>query len=461
MTPAHPHSARARPRDDVARTPPPGPRGLPVLGSTLETRRAPHRFFERCWREYGDIFQFRAGHQRVVVVADPESIARVLIRERARYVKGSTYDGLRLIAGDGLATSDGDRWRARRRQLQPLFSRELAAARWPWFWRLAGDELERWRARHGDEARVDVHALATALTHRVLMELLFGLAAAREAQVSARALEAALEIVLLRSNQLVALPLWMPTPANLRLRRALATLRRVIDELSSRARAASPAGPPTMLRELTRLRDAGELDARALQDELLTMFLAGYETVALTLTWGLSLLADAPEVTRALRVELAGAPRGDRGAPAPDQLPYARAVVDEVLRLRSPAWIIARDCVEDGELGGHQIARGSVVLCSQWLAHRHPDHWRDPERFDPARFLEPRPRHECAYFPFSRGPRTCVGKSMGLLESRALLLRLLESFDVERRGEPQPEFRPLNNLRPDGPVWLWLRARRA
>ncbi len=445
--------------------PPPGPRGLPLLGSLPAlARRGIVPLLLECWREYGDIFQLRLGTRRVVVLAHPAMIERVLHTHRANYYKGSIYDPLRLLIGDGLATAEGERWLQRRRRMQPAFHARHLHGLVDTMLRITGETLADWRARHRDGDRVEISDEMARLTFRIIGATLFGLEVGDRAARSVRAFAVALDLLARQADGAPKPPRWLPTPANRRLDAALRTIDREISEIVAHARRDPPAAPNNMLALLLAMRDpdTGEgLGDRELRDEIVTMFLAGHETVAVTVAWALERLRRAPDIADRVAADAhALGARPDAAALA--RLRYTRSVVDEVLRVRSPAWIVARDCRADDIIAGRRVAAGSIVLCAQHLTHRHPDLWPEPERLLPERFADgAAPPHDYAYFPFSKGPRTCIGTQFALAESTAILAVLLRacSFTPDR-GEDYG-FRATNVLHPDPPIALRIRWRDA
>ncbi|MBK8266388.1 MAG: cytochrome P450 [Nannocystis sp.] len=431
----------------------PGPRGWPLVGVLpAVARRGFIPVMEEAWRRYGDLFELRVGASRVVIVAHPEGVERVLRGNRENYVKGPIYDNLRVLLGEGLATVEGPQWRVRRRQLQPAFHGRRIRALVPGMIALAERTLEELRARAPTGGIVDVSAEMSRLTFRMVGQGLFGLDLADQAGDTTQAIAAALEELAERGSTRPSFPLWAPTPGNLRLRRLIAGLDAQIAAVVAAGRAAGDRGD--LLGALVSLRDAGEIDDRELRDEILTMFLAGYETVALTLGWCWYLLADEPAVQARIAAEAA-----DGGASG--ELRYTRMVIDEVLRVRPTAWIVARDVREDDVVMGRRIRSGSIVLCAQYLVHRHPEFWREPERFNPDRWDRERPelRHDFAYFPFSKGPRVCIGADFGLTECQVVVATMARALTVSRPAGGEVGLRPLNNLRPDRPIRLAIRWR--
>jgi cytochrome P450 len=448
--------------------PPPRPpiaKGLPFIGSAGQVARAGMiPFILDQWRTHGDIFRMKLGPQMMVVIAHPDGVARVLASHRENYVKGRSYDTMRLMTGDGLLTLEGEPWLRRRRLEQPSFHRESIRRLTEAMVRVTDRAIARWRRRLPEGGEIEAHRAMMGLTLEVVGETLFGQTFGEETtDASARAFSEALGLMSERSNRAVQLPLAIPTPRNLRLRRALRALDEKTFEIIAHARKRrDPAAPATLLTMLLEAKDAdtGEgLSDGELRNEVITLFLAGHETTALLLTWGFTLLGRHPDVVAKMRAEVA-AVLGDRDPVADDlpALPYLRQVIDEILRLRSPTWTVARDVMADDVLLGHQVRAGETVLPCSYLAHRHPAFWEEPERFDPERFTPERTkaRPQGAYFPFSLGPRMCIGNVFSLVEAQVVLAMLLRRADFELAPGPLPEPVAQITLRPKGPVNLRL-----
>jgi cytochrome P450 len=415
------------------------------------------------WRAHGDIFRMKLGPRTMVVVAHPDGVAHVLATRRDNYLKGRTYDAMRLLTGDGLLTLEGERWRRRRRLEQPSFHREGIRSLVAVMARVTGRAMARWRERLPAGGAIEAHRAMMGLTLEIVGETLFGQTLGEETtDVSARAFSETLRLLSERSNHAVPLPLVVPTPSNLRLRRALRALDQKTLEIIATARAARDAAArPTLLGMLLEAKDAdtGEgLSDGELRNEVITLFLAGHETTALLLTWGFTLLGRHPEVVARIRAEAEATLQG-REPEADDlpRMPYLRQVIDEILRLRSPTWTVARDVQAEDVLLGHRVRAGEVVLPCSYLTHRHPGFWDDPERFVPDRFATEPSKHRAqwSYFPFSLGPRMCIGNVFALVEAQIVLSMFLQRANFELAG-PVPEPTAQITLRPKGPVNLSL-----
>lgn len=445
---------------------PPGPRGWPLVGHLPQVRKEGLLpFLERSWHQFGDVFAVDVGFHSVVV-AHPDGIKRVLAGNAKNYVKGKTYDGVRRVIGNGLLALEGEAWKARRALVQPAFHRAALGRLTEAMVESGRQHFDALREAHGQGPFViDAHRDMVKLTLDVVVAALFGRDLASAAEVSYEALGAALEFVGERTNGFL-LPKWVPTPGNRRFHRTMAEVEGAVYRVIAAGRRPG-AEEGTLLSMLLGSRDAdtgAPLSDRDVRDEVFTMFVAGHETTALTLTWLFTLLDGRRDVIDRMRAEV-DAVLGDRDPGFADvpKLVYLRQVVDETLRLRGPVAMNARSAVADDELLGVRVRAGDVVMPFFYGAHRHPDFWDAPEVFDPDRFSAERSqgRNPWSYVPFSAGQRQCIGNTFSLVETVVLLAQLLRRFELEvQPGQDQVKPVAVVTVRPDRPVMISLRARR-
>lgn len=439
---------------------PPQTPGLPFIGAALTIgRQGLLDYLTAAWRTHGDVFRVKAGPKYLQIIAHPDAVERVLVSNGRNYVKGNAYDDVRQLIGDGLLTLEGDAWKKRRRLAQPSFHRDNIRRFAEQMAGATADLLADWRQRIPQGGVLDMHVEMTHLTMAIVTETLFGWRVGEgTAQSATAAFEAAVGAVNDRMNSPVQLPMAVPTPANLRLRKSLSMLHASVDDTIARARAEKPGeGKPHMIRMLIDARDADTGDALSdadLRDEAMTFFFAGHETTALTLTWGFTLWTQHPEVVARLKAEVDSV-LGGRVPTFEDvaRLTYTRQVVDEILRLRPPAWGVARNIVAEDTVGGFRMTPGDIALPVLYFVHRHPDFWPDPERFDPERFTpdQVKARPNSAYIPFILGGRMCIGNVFSLVESVLVLAMLVQAAEFTLQVEP-PKAEVVLTLRPRGPV---------
>ncbi len=447
---------------------PPGPFPWPLLGNVPDLRAAGDMaaYFDRLWRAHGDTFRFKLFGTNVVVVAHPEAIKQVLSTRRERYFKGAVYDAVRGLLGHGLVTLEGDAWKARRALAQPAFHRQSLAKLTAIMTRCGARFFDDLAARAADAPlAIDAHREMVRLTLDVVIATLLGDELLRGADVSYEALGSALELVSERGNG-VSLPAWIPTPHNLKFRRTVRELDATIYALVARAREGAQDDGSLLSMILSAVdADTGKpLPDRDVRDEVVTLFFAGHETTALTLTWVLTFLDGRPDVLGRMRAEVDDVLDGRD--PTFDDVPrlaYLRQVVEETLRLRPAAPAIARNVVEHDAIDGYSVRPGDVVFPFLWGAHRHADFWHEPEAFDPERFSAERSkdRHSWSFVPFSGGPRTCIGNMFALVEAAVLLAQLLNRFDVDVQSCADVRPVAIATMRPSRPVRVVLRRRAA
>jgi cytochrome P450 len=442
--------------------------GLPVLGSALDVARDLLGTQLRAMRALGDVVRLSAGPPgaRVVVYGAfaPEGVHHVLAGASGRYRKDSRlYDELRTAFGDGLLTSQDERWLRQKRFLQPLFTHAQVARYVPAMATEAAGLVRRWApaARTGDA--VELHGETGLLTLRVVGRALFGSDLDAVLPVLRTMLPALSEDLRRRGFAPVPTPVGWPTPLNLRVRRHRAALRAAVDHVvGERGRA---GGGDDLLGRLLAARDddgGAGLDDAEIRDQVLIFVFAGSDTTATALTAALHLLGAHPAVQDRAHDEVRQV-LGGRPATAADAaaLPYLTAVAKESLRLYPPVYGTGRLLTGgDDVIGGVRIPEGADVAVAPWVTHRHPRHWDDPERFDPGRFTPEREaaRHRYAWFPFGGGPRACIGSHFALLESLVTLSTVLTAYRIEAPDRPIRVV-PKITLQPAEPVEIRLTAR--
>jgi cytochrome P450 len=421
-------------------------------------------YFDRLWRAHGDTFRFKLFGTNGVVVAHPEALKQVLSTRRDRYVKGKIYDSARGLLGDGLVTLEGDAWKARRALAQPAFHRQSLMKLTAIMARSGARFLHDLAARAADgPLEVDAHREMVKLSLDVVIAALFGDDLLRGADVSYETLGSAFELMSERGNGVV-LPSWIPTPQNLRFRRTLRELDGIIYSLIGRARqrASDDGSLLSMILSAIDAETGKPLPDRDVRDEILTLFFAGHETTALTLSWMFTLLDCRPEILSRMRGEVDQVLRGRE--PTFDDVPklvYLRQVIEETLRLRPAAPIIPRNVVQQDEIDGYRVGPGDIVFLFLWGTHRHSAFWADAETFDPDRFAPDRckERHSWSFVPFSGGPRTCIGNMFALLETSILVAQMLNRCDVEVLSCADVRPVAVATMRPSRPIRVVLRRR--
>jgi cytochrome P450 len=439
---------------------PPGPFYWTPFEAGIVMRRDPLAFVTALAREYGDVVCLRMGPLRIYLLHHPDGVKHVLQDNNQNYVKGPVIARVKVLIGEGLFTSEGDFWRRQRRLAQPGFHRERIAGFADTMVRRTAERLARWEpAAHRGEP-IDVGGEMNALTLTIVGETLFSRDLSGEAAAAGQALRVALETTAHRAMSWVVSPIWWPSARNRAFQRAVGTLDQVVyDIIDGRER--TRAAGDDLLGMLMSARDeeTGEgMSRRQLRDEVMTFLLAGHETTAVALAWTWDLLARHPEIAEQARAETIGV-LGDRLPTLADlpQLPLARMVVEEAMRLYPPVWGIGRQTIAADEIAGYDIPANSLVNLSPWVTHRHPAIWDDPDRFDPERFRpgRERSRPRFAYFPFSGGPRLCIGEAFALMEAQLIVAMMLQRYRLTLVDLRPPVVEPTLTLRPRGGLRMY------
>lgn len=427
---------------------PPGPREIPIVGSAYPLVKDPLRFLERISREFGDAVEFGIPGQRIYLFNHPDAIEQVLVTEREKLIKDKLTRELSLMLGKGLLVSEGAFWRKQRKLAQPGFHRERVAA--------YGEVMVEYAARCADgwtsgETR-DVHKDMMRLTLDIVAKTLFG----TEVGEVARKIEQSLEVLMDRFAGIGAImPIGLPLPGNFRAKEAIATLDEITYGIIRERRSGDPEKQADLISMLIAAQgDGGEggMDDTQLRDEAVTLLLAGHETTALTLGFAFDLLGRHPEIAKKLEAELDGVLEG-RAATAADlpRLKYTDAVVRESMRLYPPAWAIGREAIAPCTIGGYAIEPGTQLWAAQWIVHRDPRWFPEPEKFAPERwendFAKSLPRQ--AYFPYGGGPRICIGNAFAQMEAVLVLATIAQRARLTPTTA-ELELAPSVTLRPKG-----------
>ncbi len=433
------------------------------------------RMFLLARRDYLSVFrkgdyrsrnsQMRGFGRQLILVNVPEHVKYVVATRHDNFERKSPAQrrALEYLLGDGLFISDGDTWKRRR----PLVSDIVHKNRLPDFAHhmenATLDMVKRWSLLPADTP-IDALAEMGGLTAEIIARTVFGdTIGANDASEIVEGFSSFQGLVDNISLAYVAgfnngIPL-LKTP---RLRRAIARVRNVIDRVATN-HLEGKTDDGSMLDLLIRRQQKNPelgLDLKALRNEAATIFMAGQETTAATLTWAWYLLANAPWAEAALHAEIERV-CGDASPTLADvpKLDYCRAVIEETLRLYPPVPLLGRQAREADRIGDIDVLPNALITISPWLLHRNTDIWAKPNRFMPERFLNGQRPVPYSYIPFASGPRICAGLQFGLTESILCLAILAQRFRV--RLAPGAKVRPASRLtlRPMGGMPVTVVAR--
>lgn len=425
-----------------------GPKGHWLSGNLPEFRLHRLEFFTDCARTYGDVTALRFAHRRVILFSHPDLIEEILVTQSRNFIKHFALRINPMLLGKGLLTSEGDFWLKQRRLIQPVFVRSRIASYAPAMVAATRRITGSWR--HGEKRDIAVEMMG--LTLDIAAKTLFDAEVGGETQVVVEALRILQENFISRFNSTLPPPRWLPTPGNIRIRRAVRRLDAILYGFI-RQRRAQKADRGDLLSLLLAARDeeGGGMTDQQVRDEAMTLFLAGHETTALVLSWAWYLLAQNPEAAEKLAAE-ARQVLGDRDPTFDDisRLKHAEMVALESMRLYPPAYVIGREALMDCAVGGYRVPRGTTTLMPQWVVQRDPRFFPDPERFRPERWGEDaiKTLPKFAYFPFGGGPRLCIGNTFAMMELVLILAAIAQRFHFRLQAGAQVVPVPTFTLRP-------------
>jgi cytochrome P450 len=432
--------------------------GHPVLGHLPEFRENRAAFQLRVAREQPEIARLRIGLIPAVMIGAPALAHEVLATKHTSFVKAPGMAiFLRPLLGRGLLTSEREVHTRQRRLIAPAFAHKRIAS----YASTMAERSDRVASSLTSGRVLDVSEAVLALTLEIVGKTLFDAEVGASAYEVGHAVTVAMQCVMAQLSSLVPIPPFVPTPTNLRNRRAVAQLDAILYRIIRARRAAGDdRGDLLSMLLATHDDDGGAMTDRQIRDEAMTLFLAGHETTANALSWALYLLAKNPAARARVEAEIDALGR----VPSYDDLrllPFSLAVLKETMRLYPPAYILARRCVEDVVIGRHLVKKHTIVLVNVLGIHRRPDLFPRPESFEPERFLGDAEKAfpRCGYLPFGAGPRVCIGNHFALMEGHVVLASLLRRLRLDLVDSAPVAVEPLITLRPRGRVRMRVTVR--
>ena len=412
-----------------------------------------------------DIVHFGLQGEHYYFVLAPDLVCDLFLRLARSTGKGRSTERSRPLLGDGLLTSEGDLHRRQRRLIQPAFHHAQIRT----YARVMAEEAARLPAAGdwADGATRDVAADMAAVTLRIVGRTLFTTDLSGDADTVTEAATKLIHLHL-RSQSLSRRMLGtLPLPGRKAAAAAAAELDRVVQRMVTESRQAGGAGDSVLAMLLAARDEDGEpMSDRLVRDEVMTLLLAGHETTANALTWTWLLLDQHPEAAARLHAEVDALP----GPPTADDLaalPWTNAVLAESMRVYPPAWASGRRVLADVTLGDWTLPAGSLASAVQWLTHRDPRWWPEPERFRPERWLDAEGAYDesapgqprGAYFPFGMGTRVCIGGAFARTEAALVLATLARQWAPALAPGHVVKPLPATILRPRGGLPMVLHRR--
>ena len=415
-----------------------------LLGVLPALQKNPIQALTRIHRKHGSLVRLNVPGKHVYLVTHPDHVKRVLVDNMRNYQRGKNYRGIGGLAGASLLTADGDEWRALRRMSQPAFHRSMMDQFLSSIVKTTQATLDRWETHVESGEPLDIQQEMLLLTLKIIGEMLFSENLAEEGKTLGEAALVLMDAITDLLMNPLQLPSTIPTQKNLRIQAALREFDRIIYAKIQERRSRESTNKDLLgiLLEAKDPETGKQISDQQLRNELLTFLVAGHDTSASALTWLFYLSSRHPAETRRLHREVNDCL--GTGQPTTESLracTFVNAFIDESIRLYPSIPMFGRQAVAEDVVGHFTIERDAFVILAPWLSHRLPQFWRNPEGFDPERFITtPKSgRHPYAYYPFAAGPHKCIGMGFALMEMRTIVQMAFRRF----RFELPPGFRPI------------------
>jgi len=409
--------------------------------------------------------------QHVFIANSPETIRYVFVENKDNYERKSPQmrRALEPLLGDGLFISDGDTWSSRRKIQTPLFDSSHIKMFTDTMISTIDEMANDWQRKTGgkENTELDIHPEMGKLTAEIIARTLFGekLGSANSSAVVDAFAEYQSVVKQMNITNFLGLPDFLPN-LNAKFgkgRRAAKTIHDAVDEIIAKAEEGGDEG--TLVAEFLKANQGESgvdlMTKKQIRNELIVLFMAGHETTANVLAWTWYLISQTPEVEANLHAELDEVLAGRKPEMSDvENLKYTRAILDETMRLYPPVPILSREALAEDTIKGKKVPAGSIMLIVPWLIQRHKKYWDKPDHFIPERFMPDAPKPvKFSYIPFSAGPRVCLGKNFGIVESVLTIAMLAQRFRLSMPRGTKVEHECRLTLRPKGrlPMQVSLR----
>lgn len=425
---------------------PPAPPAHWLWGHAKMMFNNPLQFSADCASDYFPVCRLRFVYRSIFITADIDCARQIFLTETDNFWKGKNYQILSLIAGKGLITSEGDFWKRQRRLAQPGFHKEKLRGFVQTFIDSSYELAEKWEQYNPDECR-SISAEMSELTLRIIGKTLFSQDLFDESSSVPPDVKQVLRFLNKRNYAFPRYPISWPLPSHKAYARQKKRLDDVVFKIIDERIQGITQGEDLLqlFLEATDAETGEKMNRVDIRDEIMTMFLAGFETSSVALTWTLYLISQHPEVREKFLKELQLITGEDKVRPEHImQLTYTRQILEEAMRLFPPVFTIPRQLMHAMDMKGYRLPKGSLVLTSIYAIHRSPRYWQEPEKFDPDRFSPENADkiEKGAYMPFGLGQRMCIGNQFALLEMVSALAVLGRKYELFPKEGYVPEMIP-------------------
>lgn len=435
------------------------PEKLPVVKAGWPWKAAfkmikdPVSFLKTQQKKTGDLYRIDAPIP-FVVLSNHEHIRHILQVNWRNYEKGPAYRGFALMLGNGILNSEGDEWKRNRKMIQPGFNRDHVAGLTETMLEVSNEWADLLQQKSLLEKPIEAKTEMIQFSLDIIARVLMGQKLAEKYKARfLPLLQKQYGFVMQHNRSFIRIPKWIPTPSNRLFHQTRKDLHDLVNDILDASSELTESTMVTMLLQATD-EQGQKMSREQLRDEFLTLFVTGFETTGNALAWALLLLARHPEIQQKIALEADEISQNGATASSLMRSPWLNATIKETLRLYPSVWIIARRSLGKDVIDGKEIPAKAHIFISNFLAHRDPKFWENPEEFDPERFIK-NPDNP-SYLPFGLGARMCIGNHFSHMEMLAALYQFCKRFHIELAQERDFAIDPKITLQPLGDIWLRL-----
>lgn len=414
------------------------------LGHLSEYRKDPLSFLRTQLAKGEDVVHYRFGHRQMYLVLNPSYIKEVLVTKQSSFHKSKPFKELDPLLGNGLLLSEDDFHKEQRKFMQPSFTPRHIEHYAIDMGKATQEFIKEWKAREERDISKDMMELTLKIIAKTMFSSDIG---DNIYDRVGKHLDQSIDIATKRIRSIIKTPRTWKTRENLAAEQSVEALNQIVNDIIDQ-RETNPTDSQDLLGVLMNTEDDNgeKMSKQQLRDEVMTIFLAGHETTATALTWAIYHLTQHPNILMKVREEVDEACQGE--VPTLEEtskLIYTKKVLSETMRITPPVWLFGRLAMEDVTIGSTPLKKGSTIMISPYLLHRHPTYIKHPEQFNPERFEKGKLSHvpDYVYVPFGSGNRVCIGNHFAMLEMTIVLAALLKNFtfsstSTQREMQPDP-----------------------
>lgn len=420
------------------------------LINIINFAKDPIGFLDKQFEVFGDFFKVKLFTRNMIATRSPHWMDQVFVKNQKKYEKDFSMEQISIALGKGLLTNTGESWFKQRRLAQPAFYKKRLEGLVDIMERLTDEYIEKFQSyRSGHKIFIDQEMMT--LTASIVLETLLG----EKMNVNLKNVQNTIAVVQAYIIKRVRIPLYIQysewTGEHKKFLTMIDEMDQIIYDIIHKRRI-QPSEESNLISMLMDAEDAdtGEkMSEKQLRDELVTIYVAGHETSAYALSWTFYELMQHPEIVKKIKEEVGQViHEGKIGKEGLQKLEYTAAVIQESMRLHPPAYFVSRECMEDDEIEGCEVKKGTGILISIIAMHRHPELWDKPLEFIPERFLTHNPATRKYYHPFGAGPRMCIGNHFALMEITLILAKMIYYLDFKLVPNQKIEAQPMITLKP-------------